>query len=77
MHSRHFVVALQRRLGLYIAGAAPTVEALKAARRTDVDYFGDAMTNGGEYNGRHNAVNYAVFEAVRAVAVGGSGAAGR
>jgi hypothetical protein len=28
------------------------------------------MANGGEYNRRHNAVNYAVFEAVSAVAKG-------
>jgi hypothetical protein len=54
----------------YIASAAPTVEALQAAGRAGVDYFGDAMANGGEYNRRHNAVNFAVFEAVRAVAVG-------
>jgi hypothetical protein len=57
-------------LGLYIASAAPTVEALQAAGRVDVDFFGDTIANGGEYNRRHNAVNHAVFEAVSAVAVG-------
>jgi len=44
--------------------------AFHAAGRLDVDYFGDSMANGGEYNKRHNAVNYALYEAITAVAVG-------
>eukprot|EP00962_Isochrysis_galbana_P020541 scaffold6008_cov118-Isochrysis_galbana.AAC.6 len=69
-HSLHFEVALQRRLGLHLAHAAPTVRALHSTGRLDVDYFGDWMANGGEYNKRHNVVNYAVYEAISAVAVG-------
>jgi hypothetical protein len=69
-HSLRFEVALQRRLGLYIAHAVPTVRELLTAGQRDVDYFGDSMANGGEYNRRHNSVNYSAFEAVRAVAVG-------
>jgi len=36
----------------------------------NVDYLGDSLANGGEYNRRHNAVNAAFCDAIRAVAIG-------
>jgi hypothetical protein len=64
-----FEVAIQQRLGLYLAHAAPTVTALRSAGRLEIDYYGDSMANGGEYNRRHNAVNLCVAPAIGAVAI--------
>jgi hypothetical protein len=39
---------------------------LREAGRTEIDYYGDWIANGGEYNKRHNhnAVNFALYEAI-------------
>jgi hypothetical protein len=68
--SMHFEVALQRRLGYRIAQAGPAIAALRAAGRGEIDYHGDYLANGGEHNRRHNAVNFALYEAITAVAIG-------
>src|SRR6056297_341339 len=68
--SVEFEVALQRRLGLYRAHAEPTVRALRDGAHIKIDFFGDSIANGGEYNKRHNAVNRAAIDALAAVAIG-------
>jgi len=68
--SVEFEVAMQRRLGLYLAHAEPTVRALREAAHLKIDFFGDFTANGGEHNKRHNAVNRAATEALGAVAIG-------
>jgi hypothetical protein len=65
VNSLQFVVALQRRPGLVIAHAAPKVTALRAAKRMEVDYYGDTMANGEKVQPppqRRQLCKYVVFD---------------
>ena len=64
-----YTIALQRRLGLYIASARAPNDTLAAAGKTP-DWLGDAMCNDGEHSTRHHAVNRAWHGALTAVATG-------
>ena len=64
-----FEVAGQRRAGLDIAVAKPSLDVLEAAGVT-VDRRGDDLANGGEYNRRHNGCLNAVRDMMSAVAIG-------
>ena len=64
-----YAIALQRRLGLYIASAKAANEALTAAGE-EPDWLGDALCNDGEHSSRHHAVNRAWRDALAAVATG-------
>ena len=64
-----YAIALQRRLGLYIASAKAANEALAAAGE-EPDWLGDAACNDGEHSSRHHAVNRAWRDALAAVATG-------
>ena len=64
-----YAIALQRRLGLYIASAKAANEALAAAGEVP-DWLGDAACNDGEHSSRHHAVNRAWRDALAAVATG-------
>ena len=67
--SAPYAIALQRRLGLYVASAAEANRALAAAGE-EPDWLGDALCNGGEHGTRHHAVNRAWQRALAAVATG-------
>ena len=64
-----YVVALQRRLGLYISSARATNDAILAAGG-EPDYLGDLACNAGEHSTRHHAANRAWRSALAAVAIG-------
>jgi hypothetical protein len=68
-----YVVALQRRLGLYISSARASNDAiLEAGGEPDSgpDYLGDLACNAGEHSTRHHAANRAWRSALAAVAIG-------
>ena len=64
-----YVVALQRRLGLYLSAARAANDTLAAAGE-DPDWLGDASCNLGEHSRRHHATNRAWRDALAAVATG-------
>ena len=63
------MVALQRRLGLYLSTARAANDAL-AAGGEEPDWLGDAACNSGEHTTRHHATNRAWRDALAAVATG-------
>ena len=64
-----YVVALQRRLGLYLSSARSTNDDVLEAGGVP-DYLGDVACNAGEHSTRHHATNRAWRAALAAVAVG-------
>jgi len=69
LKSAPFVVALQRRLGLYLSAARAANDDLAAAGE-EPDWLGDAACNSGEHTTRHHATNRAWRDALAAVATG-------
>ena len=64
-----YVIAMQRRLGLYISSARAANDDLLAAGE-EPDYLGDKLCNEGEHSTRHHATNRAWRAALAAVAIG-------
>ena len=64
-----YVVALQRRLGLYMSTARSVNDDVLDAGG-EPDYLGDVACNVGEHSTRHHATNRAWRAALAAVAVG-------
>ena len=69
LKSGPYVIALQRRLGLYLSSAKAANDTLSLAGKAP-DYLGDAACNGGEHSTRHHATNRAWRDALAAVATG-------
>ena len=69
LRSGPYIIALQRRLGLYISSAKAHNDELLDAGETP-DPLGDAACNGGEHSTRHHATNRAWRDALAAVASG-------
>ena len=67
--SGKLILALQRRLGLYISSAKPAYDALAAAGEP-VDYLGDTLCNSGDHHDRHDVGVRAWRDAAAAVATG-------
>ena len=68
-NSGAYVVALQRRLGLYMSTARSVNDGVLEAGG-EPDYLGDVACNAGEHSTRHHATNRAWRAALAAVAVG-------
>ena len=69
LKSGPYVIALQRRLGLYLSSAKAANDELSNAGE-EPDYLGDGCCNLGEHSTRHHATNRAWRDALAAVAIG-------
>ena len=69
VRSGPYMIALQRRLGLYVSSARAANDTLAAAGKSP-DYLGDTACNSGEHSTRHHATNRAWRAALAAVAIG-------
>jgi hypothetical protein len=70
VHSDLFVVASQRRLGLYLTALKPALTAMEASGHSvsQYDWLGDAAINSANHSDRHSNALRAVFDAFCAVA---------
>ena len=69
IRSGPYVIALQRRAGLFLSSALAPNEELAAAGQ-EPDWLGDSACNAGEHSTRHHATNRAWRAALAAVAIG-------